>query len=343
MTLKAIITPSYAGRRNLTWSTSNESIVTVSGGKLTALHEGQATITVKTVNGKKASWLVTVSQATGELLNIGTLMSRPFAAAVAKTFDVESIVKKSTSASGSGKEAPAGQSASAGSDAKDSASSAAAQTLSVPDTASAQKTRIYIYPSEKAGNTPVQDGSIVAGSQLALDTEIVPAQTEKTAFLWKSSDPDVASVDENGIVTAVSAGEAQITASLSGAASADDADSPEGTYKVNVVMPSVLTRNASYSAGDGEEEKIETKLWEAPPEPLLEEIAKRITEECPEWSGSPTELCGFLSVDMKANALTQKLNVNAGRLFQEYGIQYWNKRTHAGRQVGLRLPPRDDA
>jgi hypothetical protein len=46
---------------------------------------------------------------------------------------------------------------------------------------------------------------------------------------------------------------------------------------------------------------------------------------------------------MKANALTQKLNVNAGRLFREYGIQYWNKRSHAGRQVGLRLMRRDDA
>jgi len=90
-------------------------------------------------------------------------------------------------------------------------------------------------------------------------------------------------------------------------------------------------------------ERIETKLWEVPPEPLLEEVAKQITVECPEWSGSPTELCEFLGVDMKANALTQKLNVNAGRLFQEYGIQYWNKRTHAGRQVGLRLKPRDDA
>ena len=90
-------------------------------------------------------------------------------------------------------------------------------------------------------------------------------------------------------------------------------------------------------------ERIETKLWEAPPEPLLEEVSKRITAECPEWSGSPTELCGFLGVDMKANALTQKLNVNAGRLFQEYGIHYWNKRTHAGRQVGIRLIPRDDA
>lgn len=90
-------------------------------------------------------------------------------------------------------------------------------------------------------------------------------------------------------------------------------------------------------------DRIETRLWEAPPEPLLEEVAKRITADCPEWSGSPTELCGFLGMDMKANALTQKLNVNAGRLLQEYGIQYWNKRSHAGRQVGLRLAQRDDA
>ena len=90
-------------------------------------------------------------------------------------------------------------------------------------------------------------------------------------------------------------------------------------------------------------DRIETKLWKAPLEPLLEEVAKRITADCPEWSGSPTELCGFLGVDMKANALTQKLNVNAGRLLQEYGIRYWNKRSHAGRQVGLRLAQRDDA
>lgn len=90
-------------------------------------------------------------------------------------------------------------------------------------------------------------------------------------------------------------------------------------------------------------DRIETKLWEAPPESLLEEVAKRITMDCPEWSGSPTELCGFLGVDMKANTLTKTLNVNAGRLLQEYGIQYWNKRSHAGRQVGFRLTQRDDA
>ena len=88
---------------------------------------------------------------------------------------------------------------------------------------------------------------------------------------------------------------------------------------------------------------IETELWKAPPEPLLEEVAKRITAECPEWYGSPSELCSFLDVDIKANVLTQKLNVNVGRLEQEYGILYWNKRSHAGRQVSLRLARRDDA
>ena len=88
---------------------------------------------------------------------------------------------------------------------------------------------------------------------------------------------------------------------------------------------------------------VETELWKEPPEPILEQIAKRITEESPEWIGTPTELCEFISVDMKANALTQKLNVHAGRLLAEYGIRYWNRRTHAGRQIGLRLERRDDA
>lgn len=87
---------------------------------------------------------------------------------------------------------------------------------------------------------------------------------------------------------------------------------------------------------------IETELWKAPPEPILEKIAKKITAGCPAWTGSPTELCAFLGVDMPANALTQKLNVNAGRLLQEYGVQYWNRRTHAGRLVALQLIPRDD-
>lgn len=36
----------------------------------------------------------------------------------------------------------------------------------------------------------------------------------------------------------------------------------------------------------------------------------------------PTELVEFHGVDMKANALVMKLNINAGHLFKEYGISF---------------------
>lgn len=89
-------------------------------------------------------------------------------------------------------------------------------------------------------------------------------------------------------------------------------------------------------------ERTETELWKLPPEPLLENIAGKLTNENPEWYGSPTELVEFLGADMKANALTMKLNINAGRLFNEYGIRYQNKRCHDGRKVSLTYEQRDD-
>lgn len=90
-------------------------------------------------------------------------------------------------------------------------------------------------------------------------------------------------------------------------------------------------------------EEVETELWKEPPEPLLERVAEFITEDNREWNGTPTELVETLKMDMKANALSMKLNVNAGRLFNEYSIIYENKRSHDGRKIRLYLAKRDDA
>lgn len=84
-------------------------------------------------------------------------------------------------------------------------------------------------------------------------------------------------------------------------------------------------------------EEIETELWKDPPEPLLEEIAKRITEDSPDWKGTATELVNLLGVDMKPNALSTKLNINASRLRNEYGIRYKRSRSHDGRKMELHL------
>lgn len=82
-------------------------------------------------------------------------------------------------------------------------------------------------------------------------------------------------------------------------------------------------------------DKIETELWKAPPEPLLERIAERVTADNPQWCGTPTELCEYLTVDIKPNAITQKLKVNVNRLMDEYKIAYHYQRTHDGRKITL--------
>ena len=83
-------------------------------------------------------------------------------------------------------------------------------------------------------------------------------------------------------------------------------------------------------------ERLEKELWKAPPDPLLERVSQLILPGQEEWTGSPSQLRAFLGVDMKPNVLTQRLNINAARLSDEYSINYWNKRTHLGRRVGLR-------
>ncbi len=85
--------------------------------------------------------------------------------------------------------------------------------------------------------------------------------------------------------------------------------------------------------------RCETELWKAPPEPVLDAVATLVDAKKPEWVGSPTELAKALAVDLKPNALTMKLNVNAERLLREYHVRYWNRRTHDGRRIILRHEP----
>ena len=82
-------------------------------------------------------------------------------------------------------------------------------------------------------------------------------------------------------------------------------------------------------------DKTETELHREPPDPVLEAVAKLVTSEHPEWTGSPSELAEKLNNGMAANALTKYLNVKCGRLADEYSIRYENKARHSGRRVQL--------
>ena len=73
-----------------------------------------------------------------------------------------------------------------------------------------------------------------------------------------------------------------------------------------------------------------------PPEPVLEAIGGLINADNPTWEGTATELIEKLELDIKPNALSLKLNVNAGKLYNMYFVQYSNSRSHKGRKITLR-------
>ena len=90
----------------------------------------------------------------------------------------------------------------------------------------------------------------------------------------------------------------------------------------------------------------ETLCWELsgekspeytePPEPVLEAIGGFINADNLIWEGTATELIEKLKLDIKPNALSLKLNVNAGKLYNLYFVQYTNKRTHKAKLIQLR-------
>lgn len=79
----------------------------------------------------------------------------------------------------------------------------------------------------------------------------------------------------------------------------------------------------------------ENELWKQPPDPVLEAVAKMVSDENREWEGSPTELAEALQLNMAMNRLTKHLNVNASRLLEEHQVKYENKTKHAGRRIRL--------
>ena len=68
-------------------------------------------------------------------------------------------------------------------------------------------------------------------------------------------------------------------------------------------------------------ENAETELWEEEPDPLLEEVARVISEDKPKWEGSVTALAKQIQYSANPISLAMKLNVCADRLKQDYHSQ----------------------
>ena len=82
-------------------------------------------------------------------------------------------------------------------------------------------------------------------------------------------------------------------------------------------------------------ESAETELWKKPPDAVLESVRRLVEDSGGHWEGSPSELALALGSDMAVNRLTRHLNVNAGRVLEEYNVKYESLARHEGRRIRL--------
>lgn len=91
--------------------------------------------------------------------------------------------------------------------------------ISVPDAATIEKGESITLPvnfgtADAPAETPVIATGESATAETAAQDEKIAKAAEKLTLAWTSSDESVATVDETGTVTAVAAGEAEITAAV---------------------------------------------------------------------------------------------------------------------------------
>ena len=213
--LTATVSPSNADNKAVIWSTSNGSVATVNEGVVTAVKEGSAAITVKTDDsGKTATCNVTVTSrtipVTGVSLNLTELeITEGDKTVLAATVSPEDATNRNVKWSSSD-ETVATVSNGEITALKSGAVKITVITEDGGKTAECAVTvKEKVYPVESV-SLDKESLSMEPGETAVLVATIVPENATNKKVKWESSDSGVASVDENGIVTAVKAGFATI-------------------------------------------------------------------------------------------------------------------------------------
>ena len=106
-----------------------------------------------------------------------------------------------------------------------------------------KKTHIKAYYEVEGITLDKTEGILTAGNTVALNATVLPEEiADETTVTWTSSDEKVATVDENGKVTAIAAGEATITA---------NAGEKSATYKLTVQAKKVAQTTMNKNTNKG--------------------------------------------------------------------------------------------
>ncbi len=255
ITLNATITPTNTTNKSVTWTTSNSSVATVSGGKITAKNNGTTTITAKTSNGKTATCKVTVISEIKpvqiELNNTEALIYKGKTKNLKATvYPTEAADKAVTWTTSNSKVATVSAGKITGIDygtATITAKTSNGKTATCKVTVLVEETGISLNKSAV---------SMDKGKTLTLTATVQPANAYFKEITWSSSDEAVATV-EDGKIVAKALGTTTITA--------ETHNHIKATCKVTVKNPEItatkITLNkTSLTLGKGESMTVTAEI-----------------------------------------------------------------------------------
>lgn len=227
--LKATIKPSNATDKTVTWSSSNKKVATVSSkGVVTPVGKGTATITAKSENGLKATCKVTVYQVV-----TGVKLSE-----TASVYAGEKLTLKASVVPSDANEQTVTWSSSNSSVAKVSTkgvvtgvkAGTAVITVKTKEGSFTAKCTVTVKQHVTGISLNKTDISIARGSESQLTATIKPVNATEKGFTFSSSDEKIATVTEQGLIKAISCGEAVITVK-------SKENNKTATCKVTVIEP----------------------------------------------------------------------------------------------------------
>ncbi len=209
--LTSVISPSNATNKNVTWSSSNPDVVTVDdNGMLTAVSSGSATIIVQTEDGghidmTNVTVLQPVSQITLSQTEMSVKKGTVFwlnATVTPDTADNKNVVWSSSDTS------------LATVDPDGKVTTLAVGTVTISCTSEDNGTVAYciVEITEQVTGLTLNayHQEMVAGTKFVVLPTVLPLDAPNKDVTFVSSDPTVATVDENGVVTSLVGGTCEI-------------------------------------------------------------------------------------------------------------------------------------
>ena len=254
--IKATVSPSDASNKKLTWRSSNTAVASVnSSGVVTGKKAGTATITATTADGGyNVSCTVTVYNAPAAIKLSANVLKIPKGESAFLTATITPITatNKTVTWSSSDKSVATVNTAGQITAVKTGATIITAKTKDGGLTADCMVEVVQLATSISINYTSV---TIQAGSKKTISATIKPSTASNKTVKWSTSDKEVATVNSNGQITAVSAGTATITAK-----SGDGKVSAKCKVTVQQPVKSLKLNSTSMNVGIGKTKTLKATV-----------------------------------------------------------------------------------